>query len=428
MGCSVILGVQWGDEGKGKIVDLYAKQADVVVRYQGGHNAGHTVWVEGDKFVLHLVPSGIIHKKTINVIGNGVVIELSALIKEIKALQKRGISFNKRFYISDRAHVIMPYHTLFDKHKEELKGAKKIGTTGRGIGPCYMDKTGRMGIRISDLFDKKILTDKIRDNLEEINAYATKVYNIDPLDEATVISQCLKFAKEIKDYVTDTAVLVNNLIDKKKKVMLEGAQGTLLDLDFGTYPFVTSSNGSAGGASIGTGVSPLKINQVVGVLKAYTTRVGEGPFPTELFDADGELLRKAGNEFGATTGRSRRCGWLDLVAAKYACMVNGLSYIALTKIDVLDVMPKIKVCIAYKIDGKKITTFPAEIDKLNRIEPVYKTFKGWKTDITKAKSIKDLPVEAREYLDFITKFLNVPYCLVSLGTDREETVVLSDIF
>jgi len=428
MGCSVVLGAQWGDEGKGKIVDIYSSQADVIVRYQGGHNAGHTVWVQGEKYVLHLIPSGIIHKKTVNIIGNGVVIELAALIKEINELKKRGIKFKNRFFISDRAHVILPYHTIFDKHKEELKGAKKIGTTGRGIGPSYMDKTGRIGIRISDLFNSKILVEKLEDNINELNLYATKVYGMPALDSKKIIADCKKYAKVIEEYVTDTAVMVNTLITKGKKVMLEGAQGTLLDLDFGTYPFVTSSNCSAGGALIGSGVSPLKINNIVGVLKAYTTRVGEGPFPTELADADGEYLRKAGHEFGATTGRPRRCGWLDLIAAKYVCMINGLNYIALTKLDVLDMMPKIKICIGYKIDGKKVYTFPAEIDKLSRIEPIYKTFKGWQKSISGAKSIDTLPIEAREYLEFIRNFLGVDYCLVSIGTDRKETIVLSEIF
>ncbi len=428
MNCSIILGAQWGDEGKGKIVDMYSRQADVVVRYQGGHNAGHTVWVNGEKYVLHLIPSGIIHENTINIIGNGVVIELEALISEMKGLIERGISFDGRFFISDRAHIIMPYHTLFDKHKEELKGAKKIGTTGRGIGPTYMDKTGRIGIRICDLFDDKVLESKIRSNVEEVNIYAEKIFGINQVSADTIISACKNFAKEIKAYVTDTAVIINKLVSENKKVMFEGAQGTMLDIDFGTYPFVTSSNGTAGGACIGAGISPRSIKNIAGVMKAYTTRVGSGPFPTELFDKDGEELRRIGAEFGASTGRPRRCGWLDLVAAKYAVMLNGLNYIALTKLDVLDSMDTIKVCTAYEIDGEIVDTFPAEIDKLERIKPVYKEFAGWKEDVSKAKTLDDLPENARKYVDFIKEYLGVPYCVVSVGVDREQTIVLNEIF
>ncbi|MBQ3033380.1 MAG: adenylosuccinate synthase [Deferribacterales bacterium] len=428
MNCSVILGAQWGDEGKGKIVDMYSRQADVVVRYQGGHNAGHTVWVSGEKYVLHLIPSGIIHKDTVIIIGNGVVVELDALIKEIKGLVERGINFEGRFFLSDRAHIIMPYHTLFDKHKEELKGAKKIGTTGRGIGPTYMDKTGRIGIRICDLFDDAVLDNKIRGNVEEVNIYAEKIFGLPPVSADEIIASCKEYAKEIKPYVTDTAVLVNKYISENKKIMFEGAQGTMLDIDFGTYPFVTSSNGTAGGACIGAGVSPRSIKNIAGVMKAYATRVGSGPFPTELFDKDGEELRRVGAEFGASTGRPRRCGWLDLVAVKYAVMINGLNYIALTKLDVLDGMDTIKVCTAYEIDGEIVTTFPAEIDKLERIKPIYKEFPGWKQDVSGVKSIDELPENAKKYVDFIAEYLQVPYCVVSVGTDREQTIVLNELF
>lgn len=428
MSCSIILGAQWGDEGKGKIVDMYSRQADVVVRYQGGHNAGHTVWVGREKYVLHLIPSGIIHKDTVNIIGNGVVVELEALIKEIRELSERGIKFDGRFFLSDRAHVIMSYHTLFDKHKEELKGAKKIGTTGRGIGPTYMDKTGRIGIRICDLFDDAVLESKVRCNVEEMNVYAEKIFGLPPLSADAIIADCKRFSKEIKPYVADTAVLINKYISEGSKIMLEGAQGTMLDVDFGTYPFVTSSNGTAGGACTGSGVSPRSIGNIAGVMKAYTTRVGSGPFPTELFDEDGEALRKVGDEFGASTGRPRRCGWLDLVAAKYAVMINGLNYIALTKLDVLDGMDRIKICTGYEIDGRIVDTFPAEIDKLERIKPVYKEFPGWKQDISGAKSLNDLPENAKNYVNFIRDYLKVPYCVVSVGTDRAQTIVLNEIF
>lgn len=428
MSCAVILGAQWGDEGKGKIVDMYSSQADAVIRYQGGHNAGHTVWVKGEKYVLHLIPSGIIHKRTVNVIGNGVVINLEALMKEIHELKERGINFEGRFFVSDRAHIILPYHTLFDKRKEELKGAQKIGTTGRGIGPTYMDKTARVGVRICDIFNDVILENKIKTNVEEMNLYAVKGYGLDPIDASSIIDMCKSYAKELKNYVADTAVLVNKLVKESKKIMLEGAQGTMLDVDFGTYPFVTSSNGSAGGACIGSGISPRNIKNIAGVLKAYTTRVGSGPFPTELFDEDGEYLRKCGHEFGATTGRPRRCGWLDLVVAKYAVMINGLNYIALTKLDVLDKMKKLKICIAYELDGKTIDIFPAELDKLERLKPIYKEFDGWEGDITKCKKMEDLPANARKYVEFIREYLGVDYCVVSVGPDREETIVLNEIF
>ena len=302
MSCSAVLGAQWGDEGKGKIVDMYSEQADVVVRYQGGHNAGHTVWVDGVKYILRLIPSGIIHDKTINIIANGTVIELDALFKEINELKEKGVQFDGRFFISDRAHVIMPYHIFFDKHKEELKGANKIGTTGRGIGPTYMDKTARNGIRIGDLFNEKILDEKIKTNIDELNKYAVKAYNIEPINIDEAKAYCKRHVEDLKKYITDTSYLINKLISEGKKVMLEGAQGTMLDVDFGTYPFVTSSNGTAGGACTGTGISPRKISCIAGVMKAYTTRVGSGPFPTELFDEDGEALRAAGHEFGAVTG------------------------------------------------------------------------------------------------------------------------------
>lgn len=428
MSCSIVLGAQWGDEGKGKIVDMYSRQADVVVRYQGGHNAGHTVWVKGQKYVLHLIPSGIIHNETANIIGNGVVIDLEALMKEINELKERGLKFEGRFFISDRAHIILPYHTLFDKRKEELKGAQKIGTTGRGIGPTYMDKTARVGVRISDIFDDETLENKIRTNVDEMNIYAVKAYGLDPIDAESVITLCKKYAKELKPYVADTAVLINKYVKENKKIMLEGAQGTMLDVDFGTYPFVTSSNGTAGGACIGSGISPRNIKNIAGVLKAYTTRVGSGPFPTELDDADGEALRKCGNEFGATTGRPRRCGWLDLVVAKYAVMINGLNYIALTKLDVLTGMKRLKICTGYELDGKTIDTFPAEIDKLERLKPVYQEFDGWAEDITKATKIEDLPANARKYVEFISKYLGVDYCVVSVGPDRDETIVMNEIF
>ncbi len=428
MASSVVLGAQWGDEGKGKIVDMYSAQADVVMRYQGGHNAGHTVWVDNTKYVLHLIPSGIIHKDTMNLIGNGVVVELEALVREMAELSGMGISFARRFFVSDRAHVIMPYHVAFDKRREEMKGDKKIGTTGRGIGPCYADKVNRAGIRMGDLLNPVLLREKVAEHLGALNATAANIYGLPVFDLEDMLKQLEKYAEILKPYIADTAVLVNRAIAENQKIMLEGAQGTLLDIDFGTYPYVTSSNGTAGGACCGTGISPRKIDKIVGVTKAYSTRVGSGPFPTELLEETGETLRKNGCEYGATTGRPRRCGWIDLVALKYAVMINGLSHIALTKLDVLSGMKTIKACVSYRIDGKEITDFPSDIMKLEKAEPIYKTFDGWTEEISRAKRLEDLPKAARDYIDFIKNTVMAPYCLVSVGTDRTQTIVLEQVF
>ncbi|MDR2869664.1 MAG: adenylosuccinate synthase [Deferribacteraceae bacterium] len=427
MSTSVVLGAQWGDEGKGKIVDMYSSRADVVMRYQGGHNAGHTVWVNNKKYVLHLIPSGIIHKGTMNLVGNGVVVEPCALLKEMQDLAQDGIVFKGRFFISDRAQVIMPFHMDFDKKREERKGDKKIGTTGRGIGPCYADKVGRSGIRMGDLLNLPYMREKLEGHLDELNAQA-QYLGLPNINIDNIMAEFAGYAKELAPYIADTVTMVNEAIAKNQKIMLEGAQGTLLDIDFGTYPYVTSSNGSAGGACCGTGISPRLIGTIVGVTKAYCTRVGEGPFPTELLDDMGEQLRKNGHEFGATTGRPRRCGWLDLVALKFSCMINGLSHIALTKLDVLSGIDELKVCVAYKIDGKETTSFPADLAALASAEPVYISLPGWKEDITKAKSVAELPVNAQSYIKFIKDFVNTDYCVVSVGTDRFETIELIDVF
>jgi adenylosuccinate synthase len=427
MSTSVVLGAQWGDEGKGKIVDMYSARADVVMRYQGGHNAGHTVWVNNKKYVLHLIPSGIIHAKTLNLVGNGVVVEPAALLKEMGELAGDGIRFADRFFISNRAHVIMGYHMEFDRKREELKGDKKIGTTGRGIGPCYEDKVARSGIRMGDLLNLANLRKKLENNINDLNAEARHLGMAD-IDIDKIMAEFEGYASQLSPYIADTAVLVNEAVAKGRKVMLEGAQGTMLDVDFGTYPYVTSSNGTAGGACIGTGLSPRSIGTILGVTKAYCTRVGEGPFPTELLDEMGENLRKNGHEFGATTGRPRRCGWLDLVALRFSCMINGLSHIALTKLDVLSGIDELKVCVAYKINGKETTVFPADLDELAKAEPVYKTMAGWKEDITKAKALADLPENARKYIEFIKEFTDTDYCVVSVGTDRMETIELADVF
>ncbi len=428
MSTTLILGAQWGDEGKGKVVDIYTEQADVVVRFSGGHNAGHTVVIKGEKYVLHLIPSGIMHEDKQNIIGNGVVVDPEALIEEIEDLKKRGINFNNRLFLSKRAHLIMPYHKLFDKHSEAKKGSKKIGTTGRGIGPSYADKMNRVGIRVCDLYDENVLKEKIFQNVLEVNDIATKIHGLEPLDAQKIYDDYRKYAKIIEPYVSETSYLINELSAQNKKIMLEGAQGTLLDVDHGTYPFVTSSNPTAGGAFTGTGLSPLNLTNVVGVMKAYTTRVGSGPFPTELNGEDGEKLREAGGEYGATTGRPRRCGWLDLIAMKYAKLLNGIKYIALTKLDVLSGMDEIKVCTGYKYAGKIYETFPPEIKILENCEPVYKTFKGWQEDITKAKTYNDLPENAKNYVEYIKNYLDIKYALISVGTDREETILINEIF
>lgn len=428
MSCSLVLGAQWGDEGKGKVVDLYTQEADVVVRFSGGHNAGHTVVIKGEKYILHLIPSGIMHPDKINIIGNGLVIDPEALIEEIDDLKKKGISFEGRFFISKRAHMIMPYHKIFDKHSEAKKGSKKIGTTGRGIGPAYADKMARVGLRICDLYDENVLREKVYQNVEEVNLIATKIHGLPELDAREVFESYLNYGKIIKPYVAETSYMINRLYAEGKKIMLEGAQGSLLDVDHGTFPYVTSSSPTAGGAFTGTGLAPQSLGNVVGVLKAYTTRVGSGPFPTELLDETGESLRKIGNEYGATTGRPRRCGWLDLVATKYACMLSGINYIALTKLDVLSGLDKIKVCVGYEYQGKVFETFPPEIKILENLTPIYKEFDGWKENLGKVKNYKDLPENARTYLDFIKEKLGVQYAVISLGTDREETIILEKLF
>jgi adenylosuccinate synthase len=397
------------------------------MRYQGGHNAGHTVWVGGDKYVLHLIPSGIIHKKTLNLIGNGVVVEPRALIDEMQGLIERGIEFKDRFFISERAHMIMPYHVALDHASEALKGDKKIGTTGRGIGPSYADKIDRSGIRRGDLLHPELFYERVSSHIEELNRMRSYL----PLPEFSadeIMEQFAKYAEELEPYIADTTCMVNTEIINNSKVMLEGAQGTLLDIDFGTYPFVTSSNGTAGGACTGTGISPRRIKNIVGVTKAYCTRVGSGPFPTELFDKDGEGLRANGSEFGATTGRPRRCGWMDLVAMKYAVMVNGFSHIALTKLDVLSGMERVKACVAYEREGERTEIFPSEAAELEAVKPVYKEFPGWTEDISGAKKLEDLPTNARKYVDALSEAIDTPYCLVSVGPERDQTIVLEQVF
>jgi adenylosuccinate synthase len=433
----VVVGAQWGDEGKGKIVDLLTESADVIARFQGGHNAGHTVVINKEKFILHLIPSGILHKGKTCIIGNGVVIDPEALIEEIKGLKRRKVSVGKNLFISDNAHVIMPYHVAIDNSSERAKGAKKIGTTGRGIGPAYVDKMSRAGIRMGDLLDSRVFKEKLKANLSSVNYLLEQHYKTKKISAEKVYSEYMKYAEYLAPFIADTDVFINNLIDKGRKVLFEGAQGSLLDVDHGTYPFVTSSNASVGGVCTGLGVAPTKIDGALGVVKAYTTRVGSGPFPTEIKDKLGESLREKGGEYGATTGRPRRCGWLDAVGLKHAIRINDFSGIALTKMDVLDEIETIKVCVAYKYEnpyptcecsrkGKpcRYTDMPHSINVLEKCEPVYKELDGWRKNTRGIKRLKDLPKQARAYIDYIEDTLNVKIDLVSTGEKRDEVITV----
>ena len=419
MNVTVLVGSQWGDEGKGKIVDILSEKVDIVARYQGGANAGHTVEIGDKQFILHLIPSGILRENVICVIGNGVVIDPSALLQEIELLEKNNIKVNGRLFISHNAHLIMPYHKLLDSISES--GENKIGTTGRGIGPCYIDKYARKGIKIVDLLNRKVLEEKIRLNLKEKNNLLKKVYNHDELDVEAIIKEYQEFDKTIDKYVKDVPSFLNNAINEGKSVLMEGAQGALLDVDHGTYPYVTSSSPTSGGACIGTGIPPNKITQIVGIVKAYTTRVGNGPFPTELVDEVGEKLRKAGAEYGATTGRPRRCGWFDASLVKYSAMINGIDYVAITKLDVLGIFDEIKVCTGYEVNGKRLKTFPTDVNKLVDVKPVYETLPGWKKDISGCKSYSDLPEETKNYLSFLSESAGIKINIISVGPKRIQT-------
>lgn len=421
MPCSVVVGGQWGDEGKAKVVDYLTAQADYVVRYQGGANAGHTVVKDGKKFVFHLIPSGILYPDKVCVIGNGVVLDPFALLGEISKLERMEFDVTDRLIISEAVHLIMPYHQVIDKAREAMNKEKKIGTTGRGIGPCYMDKAARVGIRLIDLFEGSFKT-KLRDNIKEKNFLIKKYYGAKKLDVNQVYDEYMGIAEQMKKFVGDVAVLLNNALNEKKHVLMEGAQGTGLDVEFGTYPFVTSSYPTAGGACVGTGVGPSRIDSVIGIMKAYITRVGEGPFPTELNDEMGEFLREKGGEFGATTGRPRRCGWFDGVFARYSAMINSFTELVVTKLDILDDLDEIKVCTGYKLDDREISHFPKSLSELQRVKPVYTTVKGWKTDISSVKSYKELPAAAKDYLKFLEEIVGTPISVVSVGQDRNATI------
>jgi adenylosuccinate synthase len=422
MSVTVLVGSQWGDEGKGKVVDILSKRYKIVARYQGGANAGHTIKIGNEQVVLHLIPSGILRPDVTCVIGNGVVIDPKALLNEIAFLESIGIDFKGRLLISHNAHLIMPYHKLLDSIREQ--GSEKIGTTGKGIGPCYNDKYARKGIRIQDLLNKEELVRKIRTNLDEKNKIIENVYGQEALDVDSIIDEYLKFDEKIDPYVTDTATFLNKAIDGGQSVLFEGAQGALLDVDFGTYPFVTSSSPTSGGASTGTGVPPTKIDSVFGIVKAYITRVGNGPFPTELFDSNGEILQKTGAEYGATTGRPRRCGWFDAFLTGYSRMINGIDHAAITKLDVLSEFDEIKVCVGYELNGRRLKTFPNEISKLENVTPIYETLPGWKTDISNITEYDDLPLNTKQYLKFLEDATGIRFTIISVGAKRTQTIVM----
>ncbi len=427
MSSVVVVGSQWGDEGKGKITDFLSQNAEVIARYSGGDNAGHTIMFNGEKFALRLIPSGIFFPKKINVIGNGTVLNPEHLVEEIDNLTARGVSVDN-LRISDRAHVILPYHIVLDRLQEEAKKGDKIGTTGKGIGPAYMDKAARVGIRMADLLEKETFEAKLRTNLAEKNSLFQNVYGADPLKFEDIFEPFYEYGQRLKEYVTDTSVVLNDALDAGKRVLFEGAQGNMLDIDQGTYPYVTSSNPVAGGVTIGSGVGPNKINKVVGVIKAYTSRVGDGPFPTELHDATGDFIREAGHEYGTVTKRPRRIGWLDTVVLRHSKRVSGLTNLCLNCVDVLTGLDEIKICVAYELNGERIYHYPASLKQLQACKPVYETLPGWKEDITGCKTLEELPENARNYIHRIQDLVGVKISTFSVGPDRDQTNVLDQIW
>ncbi len=427
MAAVVLIGAQWGDEGKGKITDFLAEKADMIVRYQGGNNAGHTVVIGQETYKLHLIPSGIFYPDKTCVIGNGLVVDPKVLIEELSYLQARGVSTDN-LRISSNAHVIMPYHRLLDVLEEEFKGDHKIGTTKRGIGPAYKDKASRTGIRVSDLMDREEFANRLQYNLEEKNLIISKIYNKAELVYEEILEEYMIYAEKIRSFVTDASLEINRSLDQGQKVLFEGAQGTLLDVDHGTYPYVTSSNPIAGAACVGAGVGPTRIDKVVGVIKSYTTRVGEGPFPTELECSMGELIRERGGEYGTTTGRPRRCGWFDVVIARYAVRVSGISDFAFTKLDVLTGMDKLKICTGYRYRGETLTEFPQSLKILAECEAIYEEMPGWQEDITGINEYDKLPENAKKYVERIEKLTGVPMTLLAVGPGRNQTIVRNNIF
>ncbi len=428
MSAFIVIGAQWGDEGKGKMTDYLAEDADVVVRFQGGNNAGHTVEVGDKQYKLHLIPSGILYDDKTNVIGNGVVVDPKALFEEIEYLEGVGVKVTpEKLLISDRAQLIMPYHKVLDKLKEKARGKNDIGTTGKGIGPCYTDKYERCGIRVCDLMHEDVFEEKLRENVEAKNLYITKVLGGEPLNVDEILKEYLELGKRMRPFVKDTSVKIYDAIKADKNVLFEGAQGMLLDIDYGTYPYVTSSNTTAGGVASGSGIGPRMITNAVGIAKAYTTRVGKGPFPTELNDETGVWIREKGHEYGVTTGRSRRCGWLDLVILKTAVRVSGLTSLAVTKIDTLAGLDKIKVCVGYKFNGEVIDYFPASLEDLAKCEPVYEEFEGWDDSVADARSYDELSENAKKYIERIEEFTDTNVSIVSVGPKRDQTMRVKEI-
>lgn len=427
MSSVVVVGTQWGDEGKGKITDFLSENAEVIARYQGGDNAGHTIVIDGTKYKLHLIPSGIFYPEKISVIGNGVVVNPKSLVKELAYLHDAGIKTDN-LRISDRAHVILPYHIKLDQLQEDAKGDNKIGTTIKGIGPAYMDKAARVGIRIADLLDKDIFAERLKINLEQKNREFTKMYEVDPIAFEDIFEAYYDYGQQIKKYVTDTSVILNDALDAGKRVLFEGAQGVMLDIDQGTYPYVTSSNPVAGGVTIGSGVGPSKITKVVGVCKAYTSRVGDGPFPTELNDEIGHQIREVGHEYGTTTGRPRRVGWFDSVVMRHSRRVSGLTNLSLNSIDVLTGLDEVKICVAYDLDGERIDYYPASLETLQRCTPIYETLPGWSEDITGVRHLDDLPETAKNYVRRVSELVGVKISTFSVGPGRDQTNVLESVW
>ena len=423
----VVVGTQWGDEGKGKITDFLSANAEVIARYQGGDNAGHTIVIDGKKFKLHLIPSGIFFPGKISVIGNGMVVNPKSLVKELNYLHEEGVTTDN-LRISDRAHVILPYHIELDRLQEEAKGDNKIGTTIKGIGPAYMDKAARVGIRIADLLDKEIFRERLERNLAEKNRQFVKLYDSEPISFDDIFEEYYEYGQQIKQYVTDTSVILNDALDNGKRVLFEGAQGVMLDIDQGTYPFVTSSNPVAGGVTIGSGVGPSKIDKVVGVCKAYTSRVGDGPFPTELFDEVGDRIREVGHEYGTTTGRPRRVGWFDSVVMRHSRRVSGITNLSLNSIDVLSGLDTVKICVAYDLDGQRIDYYPASLEQLKRCKPIYEELPGWSEDITGVRNLEDLPENARNYVRRVSELVGVRISTFSVGPGREQTNILESVW
>lgn len=427
MATAMVIGTQWGDEGKGKIVDYLAQKADVVIRSQGGNNAGHTVVVNDQSFALRLLPSGILFSNKTCIIGSGVVVNPSVLLAEIDSIKARGVHISS-LEISTRAHVIFPYHIRIDEEDEKLKGEAKIGTTKNGIGPCYADKVNRIGIRVGDMLDEAVFREKLKYNVTLKNRLFKMYYECDGFSYEEMLQEYLEYAEKIRPYVRDTDYSVNYYISQGKKALFEGAQATMLDLDHGTYPFVTSSNPTSGGACVGAGVGPRKMENIVGVVKAYTTRVGAGPFPAEQINEAGEYLRNTGHEFGTVTGRPRRCGWLDTAVVKYAAMLNSLDYLAITRLDILDGLDTIKICTGYTYEGEKIEEYPASLAVMEKVQPIYETLPGWKTPISHCRNYEELPKEARSYVERISELVGVPLGIVSVGPNRDQTIILQSIF